>query len=221
MTRFSTTNEQRQEFVNNIMATYNRATTEEKVAGAGWYKEAWSACSDMSKRFDVPLAVITGVVAALSPNNRWERNLGDAERLIAAYLNGDDVLSVSVSTYNAMRAKGWKICAIASEQHQHATADQLNEAILEELRGQKIKSFYSNIMGLPGCTIDGHARNIAYNERLALTGGKFTLGKVEYVVLQEMYQEAAAIVSADLGVELQASVMQAITWVTWRRIHKI
>ena len=53
------------------------------------------------------------------------------------------------------------------------------------LNGRKIVCFYENIMGEDTCTIDGHARNIAYNERVNLTDNKTNIGVKEYANLQE------------------------------------
>ena len=178
----------------------------------------------MAEKHDVPLYCVAGVIAALSPNNRWERNLADAEALIEAYLGGEYIESVRVATYHAMRAKAWAVMDLCT---QHAepvltTADGYSEkeigtdAVVRLLKGQKISSFYAGIMGCRDeCTIDGHARNIAYGERLSLSGSKFTIRGREYAALQMAYAQAGR----DLGIP--AYVLQAITWVTWRRIHGI
>ncbi len=198
----------------NILGIWHLATSEEKLAGAEWYSTAHVEACRLAQTYNVPLVVSVGVIAALSPNNRWERNLADAQNLIEAYMRGDDVTNVKVCTYHAMRAKAWAILNLG---HQAI----YNEVVIA-LHGRKITSFFENIMGEDGwgagearCTIDGHARNIAYGERLTLTGGKFTIGKREYAALQELYREAAR----EVGVP--AYVMQAVTWVTWRRMHNI
>ena len=59
------------------------------------------------------------------------------------------------------------------------------------LNGRKIVCFYENIMGEDTCTIDGHARNIAYNERVNLTDNKTNIGVKEYANLQMAYRQAA------------------------------
>jgi hypothetical protein len=42
----------------------------------------------MAQRYNVTLETAAGVIAALSPNNRWERNLIDADSMIRAYSIG-------------------------------------------------------------------------------------------------------------------------------------
>ena len=211
-------------WVNNIKAVYSQATIEERDDGWTWYDRANKAARALSEAHDVPLYCAAGVIAALSPNNRWERNLADAETLIGAYLNGDHIESVSVATYHAMRAKAWAVMELCTNHAEPCmtTADGYSEqeigtdAVVRLLKGQKISSFFAGIMGCRDeCTIDGHARNIAYGERLSLSGSRFTIRKREYAALQLAYAQAGR----DLGIP--AYILQAITWVTWRRIHGI
>lgn len=192
--------------VENIMAVYRSAEPADVMAGVTWYRAALEACQVLADTYDVPTHIAVGVVAALSPNNRWARNLQDAESIIAAYMAGEHMESVSVCTYNAMRAKAWRVLSEAP--------DTL-EGVLVILNGQKIRCFAENIMGVNTCTVDGHARNIAYGRRVSLSGSKFTIGKAEYAALQECYREAGALVG------MTAYEMQAVTWVVWRRIHAI
>ena len=94
-------------------------------------------------------------------------------------------------------------------------APNRSDSIAKVLNGPKITAFYDNIMGGDSVTIDGHARNIAYGERLALKDKRLSIHKAEYDKLVSAYRKAASL----LGVK--ASVLQAITWTTWRRINDI
>ena len=94
------------------------------------------------------------------------------------------------------------------------------DGVVKILNGQKIVSFFCNIMGEDTCTVDGHAKNIYYGERHGLTSDKTNIGKKEYVAIQEAYVNAGKQVRFN-GRQLKAFEMQAITWVTWRRIHGI
>ena len=73
------------------------------------------------------------------------------------------------SSYHTMKAKAWRIL---EEMPDYAQAKVI-------LNGQKITCFFENIMGENTCTIDGHARNIAYAERIGLTDDKTNIGKKE------------------------------------------
>ena len=196
--------------IENILSIYDMATPEEISAGVVWYATALAECRRISIDNDVPLNTVVGVTASLSPNNKWTRNIVNASDMVEAYVNGDSIESFKVSTYTKMKEKAWSIleCGTVSDVE-----------IIEILKGQKIISFFENIMGYDGCTIDGHARNIAYNQRIGLTGSLY-IGKKEYKSLQEEYVKAASMRSTN-GRELKAFEMQAVTWVAWRRIHNI
>lgn len=198
--------------VQNILAIYNLSTAGEIKSGLAWYSEAHNQALQISEALNVPLTTVVGVIAALSPNNKWERNLTNAYQLIEAYLNGEHIESVKVSTYHTMKAKAWSILA-----------DQLDNTddILTRLNGQKIKSFYECIMGLPhGICIDGHALNIWRNERHGLTSDKTNIGKRLYADIQADYLAAGNAVTYQ-GRNLTAYEMQAITWTVWRRVWGI
>ena len=194
----------------NILFVYNLATPEEKRDGIVWYAKALADCLWISEQTEVPLHIVVGVCAALSPNNKWDRNIDNTLSLIRAFLNGDDVETVKVSTYHTMKRKAWSIL--------EAMPDQ--DEVIKILNGQKIVSFFSNIMGEDTCTVDGHAKNIFYGERHGLTSDKSNIGKKEYATIQEAYVNAGKQVRFN-GRPLKAFEMQAITWVTWRRIHGI
>jgi hypothetical protein len=88
------------------------------------------------------------------------------------------------------------------------------------LSGKKITCFYENIMGEDTCTIDGHARNIAYAERVNLTDAKTSIGVKEYAELQEAYLEATKRLRYQ-NKRPKSYELQAVTWVAWRRMHGI
>ena len=196
--------------IENIVAIYKQATPEEKRDGIIWYAQALSACMRISEDTSVPLHIVTGVVAALSPNNKWDRNIQNARELIEAFISGEDIDSVKVSTYHAMKSKAWGILEAIPD----------HDGVIVLLNGQKIVSFYRNIMGDDTCTVDGHARNIYYGERVGLTDDKTNIGKKEYAEIQAAYVKAGKKVRFN-GRALKAFEMQAVTWVAWRRIHNI
>mgnify|MGYP003644699816 CR=1 FL=1 len=197
--------------VRNINKIFKLATPEEMRDGVVWYTNAQSTAKRIAIMHDMPLRIVVGVMAALSPNNRWERNIENTGTLIAAYLDGDSIESFKVSCYNAMKAKAWRMMD---------TMPATDEEVLTILNGQKIKSFFSNIMGYDTCTVDGHALNIARAERNVLTSDKTNIGKKLYAELQDAYRRAAKKATVK-GRPLKAFEMQAITWVVWKRIHAI
>ena len=192
--------------VRNILKVYRRATPEDIANGLEWYDRAKRYASIISNLSGVNLNTVVGVMAALSPNNRWERNVKDTERMVWAWVKGEDLSDFKVSCYNTMKQKAWSIL------EDNLTDD---DDILTRLKGQKIRSFYSNIRGLSEVTIDGHALNIALGIRQGLTSDKTNMGKKLYREMQEAYVKAAK------RVGVKPHELQAITWTTWKREHGI
>lgn len=193
-------------YIANILKVYRRATTDDVTSGVEWYDRAKRMAEWIAQELDLPVNTVIGVMAALSPNNRWERNCKDTDTMCRAFVAGDCLSDFKVSCYNTMKAKAWSILV-----------DELtdDEDILTRLNGQKIRSFYSNIRGLDEVTIDGHALNIALGVRQGLTTDATNMGKRQYKELQLAYVKAAK------RVKVQPHVLQAITWTTWKREHGI
>lgn len=190
----------------NIIAIYKLANASEVKHGLTWYTNANADCKRIATQLELPIHIVIGVVSALSPNNKWERNIINAEELCIAFINGQDMDSIKVSTYHKMKQKAWHILE---------TMPTYDETITI-LNGKKIVSFFRNISGdEQDITIDGHARNIYYNDRQGLTTPNTNIKKSEYLDIQKAYLRA----SKKLGIK--AYELQAITWVAWRRIHGI
>ena len=190
----------------NIIAIYKLANPSEIKHGLTWYVNANTDWMRIANTLELPLHIVIGVVSALSPNNKWERNIVNAEDLCKAFLNGQDMDSIKVSTYHKMKQKAWHILETMPNYEETITI----------LNGKKIVSFFRNISGdETDITIDGHARNIYYNDRQGLTTPNTNIRKLEYLDIQKAYLRA----SKKLGIK--AYELQAITWVAWRRMHGI
>ena len=68
--------------VNNINAIYSLSTIQEKIDGANWYESAHKIALNLADNYGLTLQTAAGVIAALSPRNKWTRNVIDAENLI-------------------------------------------------------------------------------------------------------------------------------------------
>jgi hypothetical protein len=126
--------------------------------------------------------------------------------MLSAFLRGDPVDVCKPSTYLKMRDKAWLVIESMPEN---------DEAVIQILNGQKIVSFFKNIMGHDTVTIDGHAYNIARNKRVTLTDNDTNISKSTYQDMQAAYTRAAK------RVGLKVYELQAVTWVVWKRIHNI
>ena len=198
----------------NILAVFALATAGEVQEGREWYDRANRVSAEIASAHGISLETAAGVIAALSPNNRWERNIVDAENIIRAYSIGgaEEALNVKVCTYGKMKDKA--IAILEAPHHLH------HEDILN---GRKITAFYLCIIGCKdSCCIDGHAYSIWFGDRLTMKQVP-NIGKKLYAEICSDYVEAAAILrgTGSRFADLTAYEVQAITWVTWRRLHGI
>ena len=195
----------------NILAVYDLATTGERREGMEWYNRANRVAADIASEHGISLETAAGVIAALSPNNRWERNVVDAENVIRAFSIGgaEEAENVKVCTYGKMRTKAIQILE-ATSIVDHASI----------LNGRKITAFYECIIGRQDAVcIDGHAYSIWFGDRLTMKQVP-NIGKKLYAEIVSDYVEAARILSED-GTSVTAFEVQAVTWCAWRRLHGV
>ena len=194
--------------VENIKAIYQLATLTEKQDGVTWYPNANQIAVSLADRHEISEAQAIGVIAALSPRNRWERNVEDADRLIAAYIAGgpEQAMLTKVCTFTSNKAKAVRILGLSR------AADL--RSVLDILSGPKLREFASCIAGHDDVCIDGHAFCIWAANRTGLKDVPAIGVKLRREIKAD-YQAAAKL----LGIT--PSACQAITWVTWRRIHGV
>lgn len=191
----------------SILAVFFTASEAEKHEGLSWYARANIVANRLATTYDVPGGVVTvaGVLAALSPNNRWERNVADAERLIKAYACGDDTDAVKVCTFSKNKDK--------------AVAILQGEQPLKVLGGNKVRAFFECIAypTTDAVCVDGHAYSIWLGQRVPTTKTPSISDKL-YDHIANDYKLAAKQINSITGEYYSPSQVQAITWVTWRNI---
>lgn len=193
------------QYVRNILKVYRQATAQEVTNGKLWYADALERCEVMASKYGCELHIVVGVVAALSPSNKWERNLIDADHMLDVFTSGGYLDDVVVSTYGKMKEKAWAVLQ----------AGLVGEAdVAGILNGPKITDFYWCILGRDTCVIDGHAWGIANRDRRTMQDVP-SIGKAMRKELQDAYGRAAK------RAGVTAFEMQAITWVAWKRIHNV
>lgn len=193
--------------IDNIKAVYQLATLTEQQDGISWYPDALQIARTLADRHEITEAQAIGVIAALSPRNRWERNIEDADRLIAAYNAGgaEQAMLTKVCTFTSNKTKAVKIL--------ESGLTHISSA-LTILSGPKLREFASCIAGLPDVCIDGHAFCIWAANR---TG----LADVPAIGVKLRREIKADYVTAADELGITPSACQAITWVTWRRLHGV
>lgn len=117
--------------IKRLNAYYDQATDEQIRSGMSWYEQAHGHAKRLAVKHNVPLCIAAGVIAALSPNNKWERNLIDAD----LFLTTPD-LKTKVCTFTGQRVKALDILNGARN----------GAEVCEILGGKKTVNFYRNIM---------------------------------------------------------------------------
>lgn len=182
----------------NILAVYQEATEAEKQEGISWYKEARAFCRATAKEYSVSIEVVTAVVSALSPRNKWKQNLKDTITVLEAVRKGLNPEDVKTCTFNKNKEKAFAIVR------------EGKPSLVK--KSNKTSSFFDNIKyeRSESVTIDVHAFSIYHGQVIP---ARSITDKV-YSEISEAYRSVAN----DLGIK--AYELQAITWVTWLRMRK-
>jgi len=199
--------------IDSIIAMYFSSSKVDRVKGKSWYSNAYSIACTLGKKYNCTSNTVSAVISALSPSNKWNRNVEDAEMMLRANAYDLDLTECKPSTYGNQKLKAIAII------EGNVSDDETLKGILN---GQKTKSFYANISTngkTDDCTIDGHSYNV-WNGTVTNLNDVPGMTPKTYRMIQDDYRTAAKIISEIEGETLKASEIQAITWVAYRRIHK-
>ena len=190
----------------NIQAVLDLSSAADVAEGLAWYRTANTAAIELSDRYGIDVTTACGVIAALSPRNKWTRNLIDAENLINVYVTaGADACSdVKVCTFGKNKAKAMSILDCIP------TLDVV-ESILS---GPKLKEFFRCIIGQDDVCIDGHAYSIWFGDRI-------TLNKVPSIGVKLRRTIRADYLAVATANDMTGYEVQAVTWVCHRRLHSV
>lgn len=140
----------RQAYRDSLRAVLRNARPADWGDGAEWYRVARDGVRRVSRMTGLPTETVAGVVAALSPRNRWERNTADAAALLVAHLLGGDVPPITTTRANVRAA-----LRIASGEDWRAV-----------LKGPKVRAFADALAG------DDDAAVVDVWMARAMTGGR-------------------------------------------------
>ena len=93
----------------NLLEMYEKRTDQHTQEGMQWYKTANQICVDMGKQLDYDPAVVAQVISALSPRNKWEKNIIDTRTVLEAVNDGKSPEDVKVSTFHSNKNKAFEI----------------------------------------------------------------------------------------------------------------
>jgi hypothetical protein len=185
---------------NSLHKWFAESTAQEREDGKLWYKEAQMFTKYVAEEYGIDSYRVAGVVSALSPNNKWERNKYDAITVIKAHLAGLSPKDIKVCTYNANKIKAFEILRGDTE----ITA-----------KSPKTHSFAMNV-GLNSpehITIDKwHLRACVTTPKDGIVDCMESCTSVQYRRIEAL----TANVAKSLG--YKGYELQAIVWVTIKRV---
>jgi hypothetical protein len=188
------------EIRDNLIKWFNERTIEEHAAGLFWYAEAQQFTHELANDYILDPYKVAGVISALSPNNKWERNKIDAEIVIKAHLAGIGPESVKVCTYNSNKNKAFEILRGNAE----ITA-----------KSPKTHAFAMNV----GLNSPDHITVDKWHLRACVAGPNDGITDCAESCTAIQYRRVEAItagIAKDLG--LKGFELQAIIWVTIKRV---
>lgn len=93
----------------NLRFWFKNANQEQISQGLVWYDDASQYASYLGSRFHKTKYIAAGVLAASSPQNKWERNKIDAYNILNAVDKNIPMDQVKVSTFNKNKYKAFEI----------------------------------------------------------------------------------------------------------------
>lgn len=174
----------------NILVVLGRAKPEHYREGIDWYEHAHTLARVLAGQHGISVEQTAGVLAALSPQLSWPRNVTYAEQFLAT---GD--------------------APVLGRSKRAAARIVAGEPPPSVLQGPKVRAFFANIVdpdGSDAVTVDRHAHDVAVGQRFGDARRSLLGRQGGYDLLAAAFRLAAA------KVGLAPSAVQAITWLAWR-----
>ena len=188
------------QYVVNITAVYDMASNDDMESGRSWYGRASEFCQTLADNYGRTLADVAGIMSALSPATSFEQNVIDTVNVLA----GND--HESVSTYGPQYAKALDIRDTG-----------LDPALA--MGESKTAAFWLNIVNPSTSgrvTVDRHSARVAVDLTMTAVESYFYINTpAKYRVLERAYLAAAE------KLDILPHVLQAITWITYRRLFTV
>ena len=181
--------------VNRVNKWMDESTSKDIEQGLNWYNEARMLCNQLATKYSVTVVQVAQVISVLSPQKQWHTNKLET---IAMF---EEVLEGIKPNFGYFATK--------------STIEECKLIIMGKflIPSKRIKtySFADNIAnsGSEEVTIDRHALRVAYDDKSAKID---KVSPKQYREAREAYRRVA------LGHGLNAYQVQAITWVTYKRI---
>lgn len=185
--------------VQNILNVYRQTSPEERDFWGKWYIGAHDVVSKLADKYDIPMDVAAGVVAVLSPGNRWWINVRIADKLMLFWSNDAIDILGPLSAYPDSLGKALMILNGADP--------------VDVVHGPKVEVFYDSLIDPEGLrrsiVLDGHALNIWSGRKVSLKEAIKPSDDLRDEI-EDDYREAAA------RLRISPQALQATTWYVWR-----
>lgn len=93
----------------NLDYYFNIASDEDINGGLNWYKQANEICQDIAIKYGTTTFIASGVISALSPRNKWDKNIIDAYTVFESIKNNVSATETKVSTFHVNKFKAFAI----------------------------------------------------------------------------------------------------------------
>ena len=143
-----------------------------KLNNINWYSEVNYWCNLVSLEYNVPIYKICGILSALSPRNKFDRNLTDTLSIIT---QGE---KAKVSTFGNNKAKALRIL----------DADNIGD-VMREFKGLKTKKFFLNLYKVYDSNVTVDVWMIRYYKHMIKTKSLTNKG---YLEIEQQIQKDAA-----------------------------
>lgn len=176
----------------NLTNLYNKITN--KTEGLNWYTDGHTFCKELADTHNLPLAVVCGVISALSPGTNWERNKLETVTLIEGARQGG---GFKFTTYGQNVIKATEILEGIRKPHK----------AFSMRTGAKTYNFFYNLLEPDNpdyCTVDRHAYRIATGEEYGNILPK------QYRSISDHYKRAAK------RIGIIPNQLQAVLWIWYR-----
>lgn len=196
----------KRKLVNSIKRFYAQATAAELIEGLAWYNEANLYCKELASRFNISVSQAAGLIAVFSPQAGWLEN----KRYALNYL-----INPSVQLRSQVQQDKAKLILTLKSETDIYNAQSTRGAAF------KTKSFFLNISNpdiVTSVTIDRHAIAVCIqdiNNVHALDQSYGQLTAKQYAFFESAYLQAAN------ELEILPHQLQAIVWVTYRRLRAL
>jgi hypothetical protein len=168
--------------------SYLRTNLSQRIEGIYWYPKVHIMAVKLAKRYDRPLFQVAGIIAALSPRNKFSRNMVDAESILR------DGPAAVVATFGANKRKALSILQALDY-----------EEVLGILNGNKVKAFCSNIFHA------GHDKEVTIDVWMLRLMG------IDGALSDQKYEDMAfAVRTIAQQLRLSPKALQAVTWIETR-----